>query len=104
MSDNEKEKPDAETLQFMADLEQSIQEAKAGIYARVHTPEMIKGYEAAAATRGRPVGSTKKDSKEAVTVRYSKDVLEYFRATGKGWQTRMNDALRKVIREELRTT
>lgn len=35
--------------------------------------------------------------KQAVTVRYDADVLAYFRATGKGWQTRMNDALREYI-------
>jgi uncharacterized protein (DUF4415 family) len=30
----------------------------------------------------------------AVTVRYSPEVLAAFRATGAGWQTRMNDALK----------
>ncbi|WP_258167918.1 BrnA antitoxin family protein [Paraburkholderia sp. BL21I4N1] len=32
--------------------------------------------------------------KEAVTVRYDADILERFRASGDGWQTRMNNALR----------
>lgn len=32
--------------------------------------------------------------KEAVTVRYDSDILERFRASGDGWQTRMNNALR----------
>jgi uncharacterized protein (DUF4415 family) len=45
--------------------------------------------------RGRPRGSGQKVS---VTVRYDLDVLETFRATGKGWQTRMNDVLREYVR------
>jgi len=32
---------DAEMRQFMADLELSLQQAKAGEFARVHTPEQI---------------------------------------------------------------
>nr|WP_246590808.1 BrnA antitoxin family protein [Georgfuchsia toluolica] len=34
----------------------------------------------------------KQPTKVAVTVRYSPEVVEYFRATGEGRQTRMNDA------------
>jgi uncharacterized protein (DUF4415 family) len=37
-------------------------------------------------------------NKIAVTVRYSPEVVEYFRATGEGWQTRMNDALRAYVK------
>ena len=36
-------------------------------------------------------------AKQLVSVRYSPEVLEYFRSTGTGWQTRMNDALRKWV-------
>jgi uncharacterized protein (DUF4415 family) len=32
-------------------------------------------------------------TKQLVSVRYSPEVLQYFKATGKGWQTRMNEAL-----------
>jgi uncharacterized protein (DUF4415 family) len=34
--------------------------------------------------------------KEQVTLRIDQDVLEYFRATGPGWQDRINDALRRA--------
>jgi uncharacterized protein (DUF4415 family) len=44
---------------------------------------------------GRPVGS---GSKEQVAIRFDRDVLSAFRATGPGWQTRMNDALRDWLR------
>ncbi len=45
--------------------------------------------------RGRPVGQTKASQ----TVRFDLDVLAAFKATGKGWQTRMNEALREWIKE-----
>ena len=41
--------------------------------------------------RGRPLGSGKKIQ---VTLRIDADVVERFKATGTGWQTRMNDALK----------
>lgn len=40
--------------------------------------------------RGRPLGS---GTKEQVTLRLDTQILEQFRATGDGWQTRINDAL-----------
>ena len=36
--------------------------------------------------------------KRAVTVRYDAEVVEAFKATGKGWQTRMNDALKEWLK------
>lgn len=41
---------------------------------------------------GRPRGS----NKEQVALRLDKDVLAKFRATGPGWQTRINEALRRA--------
>jgi uncharacterized protein (DUF4415 family) len=32
-------------------------------------------------------------TKQLVSVRYSPEVLQYFKASGNGWQTRMNEAL-----------
>ncbi|KRG87679.1 hypothetical protein ABB34_03560 [Stenotrophomonas daejeonensis] len=37
--------------------------------------------------------------KERITIRLSPDVLASFRATGSGWQTRMDAALRDWLRE-----
>jgi len=48
------------------------------------------------ALRGRPLGSGKKQS---TTVCFDTDVLSAFKATGKGWQTRMNDVLRGWLKE-----
>jgi uncharacterized protein (DUF4415 family) len=41
--------------------------------------------------RGRPLGS---GSKAQVTLRLDVDVLEKFRASGDGWQTRINEVLK----------
>lgn len=43
-------------------------------------------------------GPNKRPTKEAVTVRYSPEVLASFRATGAGWQTRMDEALRDWLK------
>ena len=57
--------------------------------------EMLSGIVAMAKKRGRPVGS---GTKEQIALRVDSDVLSAFRATGAGWQTRMNDALKDWLR------
>ena len=42
--------------------------------------------------RGRPAGS---GMKVATNIRLDRDLVEAFKGTGDGWQTRMNDALRE---------
>ena len=42
-------------------------------------------------------GAQKKPTREPVTIRYSRDVLEYFRATGPGWQARIDAALKEWV-------
>lgn len=41
-------------------------------------------------------GPQKAPTKQQVTLRLDRDVVERFRATGPGWQSRINNALRKV--------
>jgi uncharacterized protein (DUF4415 family) len=48
------------------------------------------------AMRGRPAGT---GTKSSTTVRFDNDILTAFKSTGKGWQTRMNNALREWLRE-----
>ena len=43
-------------------------------------------------------GPNKLPVKEQVAVRYSADVLAAFRASGRGWQTRMDNALRDWLK------
>ena len=45
---------------------------------------------------GRPPAEV---TKERITIRLSRDVVTQFRATGAGWQTRMDAALRQFIEE-----
>jgi len=77
-------KRDAEMQQFMDDLEHSLQQAKAGDFARVHTPEKIL----ARRKVGRPTGSVQLTHKKPTTLRLDEQTLERWRASGRGWQTR----------------
>jgi uncharacterized protein (DUF4415 family) len=43
-------------------------------------------------------GPQKLPPKTAVTVRYSPEVLEFFKSSGAGWQTRMNSALLEFVK------
>jgi uncharacterized protein (DUF4415 family) len=56
-----------------------------------HFPELAK------LVRGRGErGPQKAPTKQQVTLRLDRDVIERFRSTGSGWQGRINDALRKA--------
>jgi len=57
-------------------------------------PEMAEKMEKAIAARGRPRLDT---PKTPVTIRLDQDVVQRFKASGKGWQGRMNEALRKAV-------
>jgi uncharacterized protein (DUF4415 family) len=45
-------------------------------------------------------GPQKQPTKIAVTIRYSPEVVQYFKKTGTGWQTRMNDVLMAHIKKK----
>ena len=46
----------------------------------------------------RPRGPQKAPTKQATTIRLSPEVMEAFKATGKGWQTRIDAALKDWLR------
>ncbi|MCB1777934.1 MAG: BrnA antitoxin family protein [Candidatus Competibacteraceae bacterium] len=54
------------------------------------------------ATLHRARGPGRKPRKQALTVRYSPEVIAYFKGTGQGWQTRMDEALKEWIAQRLR--
>ncbi|HYE48084.1 MAG TPA: BrnA antitoxin family protein [Azospirillaceae bacterium] len=56
--------------------------------------EVVPGL-AAAFRRTR--GPQKAPTKVPVTLRLDRDVVDHFRSQGEGWQTRMNEALRRSI-------
>lgn len=45
-------------------------------------------------------GAQRSPTKQLVSVRYSPEVLQYFKSTGDGWQTRMNDALLEWVHQK----
>jgi len=47
--------------------------------------------------RGRPKAA---QTKERITIRLSPDVVQTFRATGPGWQTRIDATLREWVRAQ----
>jgi uncharacterized protein (DUF4415 family) len=49
--------------------------------------------------RGRPAKAT---PKQATNIRFSPEVLAYFRATGPGWQTRVDEVLRNFVSRHAR--
>lgn len=46
--------------------------------------------------RGRPLSLL--PTKKSATIRYSPDVIDAFKSTGRGWQTRMDIALRDWLK------
>ena len=50
-------------------------------------------------TLRRARGPQKAPTKEMITLRLSKSVLTHFRETGKGWQTRIDEALVELVRQ-----
>ena len=57
------------------------------------TPEWAEKIAQAKVQRGRPKADV---TKVSTTIRLDPDVIEAFKATGAGWQTRINEALRKA--------
>ncbi|MGM0554425.1 MAG: BrnA antitoxin family protein [Pseudomonadota bacterium] len=75
-----------------ADEESAIQ---AGIDADPDAPEPSDAETKALRRLGRPPLAV---TKERITIRLSPDVVAAFRATGKGWQTRMDAALKDWLK------
>jgi uncharacterized protein (DUF4415 family) len=51
--------------------------------------------------RRRERGPQKAPTKVLTTIRLDRDVLEYFRSKGSGYQTRINETLRQAIKRDL---
>jgi uncharacterized protein (DUF4415 family) len=68
--------------------------AKADPDAQPLTKEQLNAMVPIKAARGRPKSENKK---LLVSVRYSPEVLSYFRSTGEGWQARMDGVLQEYV-------
>jgi len=76
----------------LADLRTSLQQAKEGQFAVVHKPDELR-------RRGRPRGTVAEARKAITAFRLDADVLSGLRASGKGWQTRVNTLLREAVEQ-----
>jgi uncharacterized protein (DUF4415 family) len=65
------------------------------------TPRQLKAMVPTRALRGRPKSANKK---LLVSVRYSPEVVAYFKSTGEGWQSRMDGVLRKYVTRHSRSS
>lgn len=63
------------------------------------TPRQLKAMVPMRALRGRPKSANRK---LLVSVRYSPEVVAYFKSTGEGWQSRMDGVLRKYVERHSR--
>lgn len=65
------------------------------------TPKQLKSMVPLRALRGRPKSENKK---LLVSVRYSPEVVAYFKSTGEGWQSRMDGVLRQYVARHSRNS
>ena len=68
--------------------------AKSDPDAQPLTPKQLKSMVPIRALRGRPKSENRK---LLVSVRYSPEVVAYFKSTGEGWQSRMDGVLRQYV-------
>jgi uncharacterized protein (DUF4415 family) len=73
--------------------------AKADPDAQPLTPKQLKSMVPVRALRGRPKSENRK---LLVSVRYSPEVVAYFKSTGEGWQSRMDSVLRRYVARQAR--
>ena len=63
------------------------------------TPRQLQAMVPIRALRGRPKSENKK---LLISVRYSSEVVAYFKSTGEGWQSRMDGVLRAYVERHSR--
>jgi uncharacterized protein (DUF4415 family) len=73
--------------------------AKADPDAPPLTQKQLKSMVPLKSLRGRPKSES---PKLLVSVRYSREVVEYFKSTGAGWQSRMDSVLRAYVNRRSR--
>jgi uncharacterized protein (DUF4415 family) len=73
--------------------------AKADPDAQPLSPKQLKEMVPLQSLRGRPKSANKK---LLVSVRYSPEVVSYFKSTGEGWQSRMDSVLLKYVARQSR--
>ena len=74
--------------------------AKSDSDAQPLTPTQLKAMIPLRSLRGRPKSENRK---LLVSVRYSPEVVAYFKSTGEGWQSRMDGVLRRYVARHSRS-
>jgi uncharacterized protein (DUF4415 family) len=83
----------------VADDKAVVATAKTDPDALPLTTKQLKEMVPIQAVRGRPKSANKK---LLVSVRYSPEVVSYFKSTGDGWQSRMDSILLKYVAKQSR--
>jgi uncharacterized protein (DUF4415 family) len=91
----------------LIDEEGEVRELTAEDFARARPaaevlPEILGPETAAECLKSSPRGSQKKPRKTSTTIRLDAEVLEAFKAMGKGWQTRINNVLKAYVHSRKR--
>ena len=73
--------------------------AKADPDAQPLTAKQLKAMVPLRALRGRPKSE---NTKLLLSVRYTREVVEYFKSTGEGWQSRMDEVLHSYVTRQAR--
>jgi uncharacterized protein (DUF4415 family) len=73
--------------------------ARADPDAQPLTPKQLQSMVPMKAVRGRPRSENKK---LLVSVRYSPEVVAFFKSTGEGWQSRMDGVLQQYVARQSR--
>lgn len=81
----------------VAESAKIVAAAKADPDARPLTRKQLQAMVPLKSVRGRPPLENKKT---LVSVRYSPEVIAYFRSTGEGWQSRMDGVLREYVSKQ----
>jgi uncharacterized protein (DUF4415 family) len=84
------------TMPSVAENAKIVAAAKADPDAQPMSKAQLEAMVPLRAVRGRPKLENKK---LLLSVRYSAEVVEYFRATGEGWQARMDSVLRQYVNQ-----
>lgn len=79
-------------------VESTLDEFKAMRPTSKAHPEVVAQYRRAQGERG----PQKAPTKERITIRIDAEVLDFFKAGGSGWQTRLDQVLKEYVQEHRR--
>lgn len=85
----------------LIDKNGEVRELTAGDFKRMRparevVPDIVKAYKEG---RLKVRGPQKTPTKTQLTLRLSRDIVEAFKSDGKGWQTRIDKALKEWLKE-----